>query len=187
MDINTQKKLLTWMVIILVIINISVIGWLVYNNYQMRNSFPNNTFRSQNNNNQGANFRQNPGHYLGQKFNFNTAQQETLQSLSSEHRLKIAPLRDSIQVCRRTMIEEITKDQPDEEFMNTCASKIGNYHKQMNKLTIEHFMEIKQLATPEQEQEINHFLENAAQRHSKGHYHSQHPRHRPMSRGQGRK
>lgn len=187
MDISTQKKFLTWMVIILVIVNIGVIGWLVYNNYQMRNSFPNNTFRSQNDTNQRANFRQNPGHYLGQEFNFNTAQQETLQSLSSEHRLKMSPLRDSIQVCRRAMIEEITNDQPDKDFMTTCATKIGKYHTQMNQRTINHFMEIKQLATPEQKQDINRFLERAAQRHSDGNYRPHHSRRRPMSRGAGRK
>ncbi|MCF8331728.1 MAG: periplasmic heavy metal sensor [Bacteroidales bacterium] len=187
MDIKKQKQLLTWIVILLVVLNLSVIGLLIFNKYSPDSTTSNYNQRDEyyNNKNRGH-FDHTPGRMMNERFNFNEAQREKLIESAHLHHQTMTSYKDSIQYYRGRMIQEIAKETPDNNLLDHYINQIGLYHVKMNRATTKHFMEIKSIATPQQKDKVHDFLINVAQRkefgmpHHRGNKHQHHSmRNRP--------
>lgn len=181
MDIQKQKQLLTWIVIILVLLNLSVIGFLVFQNYKLRNDTVNYNQNTTQYNKPGRNNHA-PGAMMNQRFNFNEAQREKLRESAILHRQNMMNYKDSIRLYRGKMMREIAQENPDSNLLNRYFNQIGKYHVEMNRATTRHFIQLKTIASPEQKEEIKDFMFNISERKEFGrpHHSNGHRQHHPM-------
>ncbi|MFW6019999.1 MAG: Spy/CpxP family protein refolding chaperone [Bacteroidales bacterium] len=184
MDINKQKKLITWAVIILVIINLGAIGLLIYRNYNPPEAAITPPAQENLRNNARGHGR-GPGQFLQDKFQFNEAQMEKFNHSMNTHQERMQEIKDSISLCRRKLLEEVVKDNPDTATIEKYINKTGILHSKMQRETTSHFLEIQKIASPEQKEEIRSFLLDMSERKHMNSRHKQrkgHPNHRNRNR-----
>lgn len=161
MDLEKQKKILLWTVATLVAINLVIIGFLLLNTYsdeeytQEEQSSERYLFNKRESQNR-------PAMRMFDQVDFNDAQRQQLNNSMAKHRQKIDLYTDSIRAIRERMMEEITEEQPDTTMILQRSKKIGQYHQQIYRQTMVHFMEIRNIATSEQQNQLDDFFENVA-------------------------
>lgn len=180
MDIQKQKQLLTWTVILLVILNVGVIGLMIYKNYQQADYNSRTGIERFDDNRRMSRDRACMVH---ERFGFNEAQREKFEQSADRHRHNMNILKDSIRGLRTGMMQELTREQPDKEKLNIYSEQIGKIHAAIYKETMEHFLDVQEIATPEQREKINDFHMEIARERGFGPYRpgmgdSKHHRHR---------
>lgn len=184
MDINKQKKLITWAVIILVIINLGAIGLLVYRSYTpSETTITRPAQEDRFNDNRGH--RRGPGQFLQDRFQFNEAQLKKFNQSVDEHQSRMQEIKDSISLCRKKLVEEVVKDNPDTATLEEYINRTGVLHSKMQRETATHFLDIQKIASPEQKEEIRSFLLDMSERRAMDSRHK-HRRGRPNHRNRNR-
>src|SRR6056297_1421003 len=112
MNLEKQKKILTWTVIILVSINLIVLGLLFTNTYS-DNDYSQEDKSSERYLFQKGETQNRPGMRIFDQIDFNDAQREQLKNSMSEHRQRIDLYTDSIRSIRGRMMDAITAEPPD--------------------------------------------------------------------------
>ncbi|MCF8217939.1 MAG: periplasmic heavy metal sensor [Bacteroidales bacterium] len=185
MDINKQKKLITWAVIILVIINLGAIGLLIYRSYTPSETTTITRPAQEDRFHDNRGHRRGPGQFLQDRFQFNEAQLEKFNQSVDEHQSRMQEIKDSISLCRKKLVEEVVKDNPDTATLEEYIKRTGILHSKMQRETTNHFLEIQKIASPEQKEEIRSFLLDMPDRRRMN-SHREHRRGRPNHRNRNR-
>ena len=56
---------------------------------------------------------------------------------------------------RQTMVNEMGQDEPDMQELESIAAQIGELHEELKKETIEYYLAMKKVCTPEQQQKLH--------------------------------
>ncbi len=161
MDTKKQKKILIWVVAVLVILNLGVISLFVIHTYVQ----PDQDSSAYTLPNRDRTFRHDgPGRMLTDRIDFNNAQKEKLRESFGDHREAMRNYKDTIRILRSQLMQELASKNPDTEQLDNISDNIGRYYTRLNKETIRHFMEMKTIANPQQQQELNEFFLDIANR-----------------------
>jgi len=88
--------------------------------------------------------------YLVKNLDFNEQQSEELKALTQEHRNQIRPVFEEIRDKRRELLNELTSAEPDTVTLNKLTAEVGQLVSHQERLTYQHFKDIRSLCTPEQ-------------------------------------
>ncbi|MFO8054463.1 MAG: Spy/CpxP family protein refolding chaperone [Bacteroidales bacterium] len=172
MEIQKQKQLLIWIVIVLAILNLGMIGLFVYKNYTQTRT------TETTEDHPGRYESKRPSHSkscpkIDERFNFNEKQRQQLEYIRDKHRSKMRTFRDSINELRALQMKLIAKGEDHKPTVYKYARQIGTLYGEIHKETMDHFLEIKKIASPEQQENINEFyLDIANRKTQKNHYRS---------------
>ncbi len=165
MDIKKQKKLLVWVVVILVILNLGAISLFVIQTY----SKPVKDTEEYTSRKINRPFRPDgPGRMFTDRVSFNDAQREKLRESFVGHRQAMQIYKDSIRLLRSQLMQELASEDPDSKKLDEISAGIGQYYSRLNKETSRHFMEMKSIADPQQLEELNEFFLDIAKRKHPG-------------------
>jgi Spy/CpxP family protein refolding chaperone len=137
MNFFSKNRFVSWLLIFLVIINLSVlITFLVF---YFRNS--------------GAPVQpscMNTGMAFRKELSLTPAQSEKVDVILAEYRNATRPFTDSIRNCRAQLLEELAGNKPDTTVVNRYVEEIYLLQKQMQKASVRQYMALKEICTPYQ-------------------------------------
>ena len=138
-----KNTILTWIVAILVLLNVSTIATILYHNYQEKIEKQSIVLDTQG---------QNPlnGRYFRQTLEFTDAQMEVFRTVNHEFRPNTNRIIIKIDSLKKEMFAEIKKPVSDTVKLNTLAIETGNLHAQLKRETNVFYLKIKAVCTPEQ-------------------------------------
>ena len=56
---------------------------------------------------------------------------------------------------RQEMVNELAKENPDRQKLDSLAAAFGDLHRQLKEQTINYYMELRSMCTPEQQQQLH--------------------------------
>ena len=140
MDIFTQKKILSRIVIILIILNLSVIGFVVWKNTNNTHEpalFPKSDYRD-------------VSGILKKELNLTDKQVAQIKQLRIDFFEKEKELAKAIRSERDSMNEEMFNKNTNEELVKSLAKNIADNEYKMEMYRFEQAQELKAICTPEQ-------------------------------------
>jgi len=157
----TKKQLLIGGIILLVVINLAALGTLLYNNYEKQSKIPpppprryekkRNIRECESNQDRFAPFNK-------KRLNLDQEQFETFKELRRESQMEQTKIRKKIENRTEEMMKELSSEHPDEKKLDTINKEIGELHMELNRITIQHFSNIKKELNPNQKEELNKLI-----------------------------
>jgi Spy/CpxP family protein refolding chaperone len=142
MNFFSKNKFVFWLLIFLVVINLSaLITFLV--------------FFSQNSTASKQQSRENPGMAFRKELSLSPSQSEKVNIILAGYRNSTEPITKTIRDYRTQLLEELAKDEPDTTLLNKYAEEISLYQRKMQKASVDQYMALKEICTPVQCQRLS--------------------------------
>ncbi|MDP4280898.1 MAG: periplasmic heavy metal sensor [Bacteroidota bacterium] len=136
MNFFSKNKIAFWLLIFLVVINLSaLITILVVFPSRIKAPVPEHN---------------RPGAVLHEMLSLSPQQAAGVNVILARYRNLTTPLADSILDRRMKMISEIEKDHPDTVLINNCILDITAFQVKMQQASIRQYMDLKKICTPAQ-------------------------------------
>jgi Spy/CpxP family protein refolding chaperone len=166
----TKIRILTWLVIALIIFNISTIATVVWHARQFRHdSFMHHE----------KGWRMGPpefaGHFLKEKLDLNAKQLEKFEMINRDFHNASKDIIDKMDGLRISMLDELKKDKPDTTILFENARKNGELHFALKKQMTLYYLKIKNICSPVQRDTLSKLFrfigppEPGAEMHGKKH------------------
>jgi Spy/CpxP family protein refolding chaperone len=149
MNYFERTRLYLFIIIILVIFNISAIVAIIYHLHSEH--------RQMRPDREDARDR---GRHLADKIGFDKVQAVQFDTLRADFGRKAKIIMNSIQEKKLEMLNEFTSENPDTAKLYKITHEIGNLHADMRRLSIDHFMSIKKICTPDQKAKLLDLFRN---------------------------
>jgi Spy/CpxP family protein refolding chaperone len=94
-----------------------------------------------------------------QDIGFTPAQMKELRDISREYRRRGRNIQMQMHEARAAMVHELGKENPDTASLRRIAREIGNLHEGLKNETIDHYLQLKEICTREQEEKLQHVFE----------------------------
>jgi len=177
----TKKQLLIGALILLFAINLAALGTIIYQNYQ-NNQISQEVNRYQPGERHVPSGRRAPGRSTpsrrmgtkdpaerqgaGRPFNqlvrerleLDEQQFSQYQELIKENREEQRNIAMALAEKRNLMMQELAKDEPDQQKLDDLAREIGDLHTQLKRNTIDHFKQLRDICRPEQRKGLNQMI-----------------------------
>lgn len=162
MDFIMKRNIWFWILVSLVIINVVALITIIFSNknpIQVNNppSTENMEFRGMN-------------YFLRHELNLSREQFEELRMMRQVSLNETSQIWLEIHGKREAMLEEIIKNEPDEAKIENLAKEMGDLHEKLKLQTFNHFLQIKNVCTPDQQKKLNRFLKEIKERNPPHHH-----------------
>ena len=144
------------LIAILLATNIATIATVFHNNRKTEST--DNEEITTNNNEQTSNGlekRQRKfGNYMSDKLKLDDEQNNKFSLLRIEFHEKAEIVSKEIKEKRRLLYVELAKEETDLESLNKIADEIGLLHAELKKLSVNHYISMKEICSPKQQEEL---------------------------------
>jgi Spy/CpxP family protein refolding chaperone len=145
MEQNNKIRLLVWLVMALVVLNIATIATVVWRARQFRHD---RTFFYEMPLNK--NLPELSGHLLKEKLKFSKTQFDEFHKIGSDFRSTGKEIAVQMTDIRNNMLKELNSEKPDTAKLFAYARKIGDMHYALKRQMVLYFLNLKGICTPEQ-------------------------------------
>jgi hypothetical protein len=137
METYHKNRLLFWVLIFLIIVNLAALGTYLF--------FPGRqTIVS------CEEAGMNPGCLYKTRLDLSESQSREVDRLSEEYTAVSGPIADEIKSIRGMILDELSGDDPDTTILNRHSVELAELQAQLQKENIKHYMALKEVITPEQ-------------------------------------
>ncbi len=150
MNYFTRKRIIIFGVILLIIINITAIGTMIY--FHKADDKPAILTPKEEEIFEGIN------HFLKRKLHLDDDQYNKIVELRRENFSMTKSIMQELDKKRDEMLDEFVKEDPSRKKLDKIAGDIGDLHYRLKMETIDHFLQMKKLCTPEQQEHLNHIF-----------------------------
>lgn len=167
---NKINKILLWIIALLVVLNLTTIGTIMYHNFFQEKSPAAIVL------NEGGGNPLN-GKYFRQTLGFSDKQMGLFRQANHKFQPHAQDLIIEIDSLKAEMFAELNKPTPDSLKLNALSENIGEYHTELKKITNDFYLTIKSVCDPAQEQQLQrafHSLYKDENVHRKRGLHPQH-------------
>jgi Spy/CpxP family protein refolding chaperone len=142
MNFFSKNRLVFWLLIFLVVLNLSaLISFLVL--------FSKNTTAS------SQQPQKNPGMAFRKELSLSPSQSEKVEVILADYRNSTGPITTDIRNYRSQLLEELAKDKPDTNILNRCGEEICLLQKRMQKASVKQYIALKEICNPVQCQRLS--------------------------------
>ena len=143
MNYFLKKRFSFWLVLFLFIINIAAISTIVYHMFTERST--------------SSTSVENPdaGKIICSELGMNPDQKDTFQGINRTYNQLSQKILEQLTEKRSEMLSELSEINPDTSILNNLAKEIGELHAGLKLLTINNFLELKKICTPDQQQQLS--------------------------------
>jgi hypothetical protein len=149
----TKFRILLWVVLILTVLNLSVIGTLIYRYYNQRRIITRHLEMPM--------MRHQPPSYLKKELNLSDDQFRQFQSAREAHQEHMMAIHERLGQMRSAYLDELMKEHPDTLALQAWRDSIGNLHGGMMKATGMYYANIRRICNPNQVSRLNTFFKDA--------------------------
>jgi len=172
MDIFTKNRFTFWTIVILVILNISTISMLWFNQNKRIGVSPQIREPRQD---------QRTLQFLQKELNLTDAQIKQYDQLRQAHGERTRPLVNDIRQLKKEMMDEIFNDEPDTIKAMQIADLIGKKQTELERITFKHLLDLKELCGKEQLGKLQGLMDEFFRRNPPQGQGAPPPRERPMN------
>ncbi len=151
MDILTKNKVLTWTIGILILLNLTCLSLLWFGNPQRLDHQP-----------PPPRDPETAARFLKDQLNFSDEQFNKYLLLRDSHLLNTQSVQREMEILRHNLMEELFKDNPNQEIVSEIETRIGENQTSLERLTFDHFMGIKNLCAPDQNDRLRLLFQGIA-------------------------
>ncbi len=148
MWINKRENILK-LIIILTIVNLAALGTMFYQMNMRRGPEPPDTRARE---------------IYKKELQLNEKQQLGFDELHKQFRIQSQGVVEQIRDKKREMLDELEKQDPDTVKLNQIAIDLGELHGKLKRSTYQHFIEMKKICGPEQQDKLHHMYRNMIER-----------------------
>jgi len=134
MNYFKNRNLFIWMIVILLVINISAISTIIFHVYFFKPTQHSELMS-----------RERPHKFMKKELNLSPVQEKKFSQFKTEFRNNSKEILELLKANRIVMMEELSKTNPDTTKLNQIADKIGFLHASLKKKTIKHFIDMKNI------------------------------------------
>lgn len=138
-----NNRVLIWVIVVLIILNIATIGTIVYHNYSEKTQQDDTVIMN-------ADGQMINGRYMRQYLGFDNDQVDAFRQANRNFRPHAAMIIYNIDSLKGNMFRELQKQDPDTVKLDNMADKIGLLHCKLKKYTSRFYLQIKSVCKPEQ-------------------------------------
>jgi Spy/CpxP family protein refolding chaperone len=148
----TERKyrLLLWVTIFSVVLNLSLLGTVAFHLWQGNAKASSHPLPGR-----GARFEEQMPRMFKNRFDLNPEQQQLFRQHHREFRELAAQLAEEMSKVREQMMEELLSEKPDTLRLNQFSQQIGELHAKLKKISYVFYLELKEDCPPEQIQQLN--------------------------------
>lgn len=142
MNFFSKNRFVFWLLIFLVVINLSAfITFLVFfsQNYSASRQLQ----------------KGNPGMAFRKELSLTEAQSGKVGAILADYRKSTGTVSSGIRNYRVQILEELTKDKPDTILLNNCVEEICSLQKKMQKASVQQYLALKEICNPAQCQRLS--------------------------------
>ena len=151
MNLFTSKRLVTTAVVLLVLLNITLLSALWFQNSHRREHL-------------SGEHKFNHERFFEKQLDLSESQTISFEKLRQEHFLKVRPEIEAIAPLKKQLVEESFKDIPDTKKTDSLVAAIGLHQAAIERELLLHFHQLSKLCTPEQRSRLKTVLENMSTR-----------------------
>ena len=144
MNFFVKNRLIFWLLLVLIIINISALLTFFIMFRAEKKELPeaasNNTSRT-----------------FQEQLSLTQEQSDTVFYINNNHRRVAEPISVALKEKRSELLAELEKDHPDTVLLDRYADEIGTLQKEMQKASIRHYLELKGVCDPHQCRKLSSF------------------------------
>ncbi|NHB67255.1 Spy/CpxP family protein refolding chaperone [Perlabentimonas gracilis] len=152
MNIFTKNRMLVGAVILLVALNIATIGTIALKQPKPQDSSAREGFSRQ---------RPNLGRSISTELGLTPEQETVFEELRRSYFEENLEIRRAIQAHHRMIMQELDAENPNRVKLDSLAAEIGHLHEQQQLATIEHFVTLREVCSPEQYQNLQKIFRRA--------------------------
>ena len=184
----TKKQLLIGGLILLFVINLAALGTIIYQNQKYKETakeeeYPEKAWNESRKGEREKDFRHKGhkddnynkrrgnrfDHFIKDELNFDENQFSKFLDLREKNKQKQHNIVRKLSQKREEMMKELSAKNPDTTKLEQIAKQIGNLHEELKKGTIEHFIRVKAICSPSQEEKFNELIQKM-EKHKERHY-----------------
>ena len=94
-------------------------------------------------------------HFFAQELGLRPEQMEAFRKANRTFNPRVHQLSMEMANMRREMVNELGKDNPDRPKLDSLAAAFGDLHRQLKEQTINYYMDLRSVCTPEQQQKLH--------------------------------
>ncbi len=145
---NKKQRIINWLNIFLLVINITAFVTVLIMNDKSdtTKTISNNYFKSDS--------------FLKDKLQLSDEQFIEIQNLDKKVFKSYQILLDAQCEDNFCLLNELSKDMPDQHKMDSIAKKIGKYHTNLKRVTIKHFMDLRRVCTDDQSDLLDQLIQD---------------------------
>lgn len=168
MQTNSKVKWLWVAIILLLVLNLTTIGTIIYHSWQESDAAESIIVEPDS---QPLN-----GKYFRQELGFDSNQVEVFRIANRKFRQEANEIIRSINMQKELLFSELQQAQPNTETVGIISDRIGQLHAQLKKVTADFYIELNKCCTPEQKEKLKTiftplFRESPHTGSSRGHGH----------------
>lgn len=158
---SKQKRILALLIILVTLVNLGVLATVLFKLNQI------NRFHE-------AAIFENPVEmplpdsagpaFMMREIGFDHEQRQQMGINRRNFRNDVAPVMDDLRDLNAELVNEVMKSEPDTLKLQQLCSEIGYLHARMKLKTMHHLLDIKQIATPEQNEKLMYFYQEMLSR-----------------------
>ena len=148
MDYFNKNKILIWIIIILLAVNVSTVATIAYHFYNHNKTerinrkrqirIPNKRF----------------GRFMYQELNLTRPQRKQFQEFRHNYQHNAMMLTTEMREKRNEIFEELSKEDPDTIKLYQMSEDIGDFHKTLKYQTIKHYLNMKCVCNKQQQKKL---------------------------------
>ncbi len=151
-----KRKHFIWIIGLLTVINLSAIGTIIYHIKTEDKAEVEQTYQQPNDSRRP---QDRLGRFFREELELSMEQHQQFRSLRRDFHIQANELTFEMQIKRKEMITELAKEKPDIPMLKDIARNIGDMHTELKELTIEYYLGMKEICTPEQEEKLYKLFE----------------------------
>jgi len=177
MDFFNRKQTVIWTIIILIVLNLLTLSTVWFSKHHPPRP-PHHDKHDR--------VQMNDFDFITKELKLDDEQVKAFVKAREEHFSQMNIISEEIHMARKAIFDEVFKSEPENNMADSFASIIGQKHKDLEKLNFHHFMLLKSICNPDQQQKLNIFLQEMQHKqrslpHSPGHE-KNHPPGKPGKR-----
>lgn len=179
MKSKTKRNILIAAIAVLILINLSAIGTLIYKNIQDQRPQSQQFERFERNRDSRDFDHKSFEQRLRNELQLNDEQFVQFKDERRKAYMESKTVIRELNTIKRQMMEELGKDNPSMEKLKSYSREIGDMHVELKIISIDHYFRLREICTPEQEKKLKEFYMRIFP--GEPHYD------RPRRQGQGRR
>lgn len=156
----SQNKILIWLVMFLLLLNLSVIGTIIYHKYKIEHK--SSSFVPQQFSGRGK--IQGGGSFLKEYLRLDEKQFTRFRITRNEFQQKAEIINNSLKEKRIEFLNELEKSNPDEAIIRKVSEDIGKLHADLITETSLYYLDLNSLCTKEQLPKLHSFFKQMFER-----------------------
>lgn len=144
MNIFTKNRLLVGAVILLAALNLATLSTLGFLRVKPKLNPESSDTRP----------RFNHGKMIASELNLSPEQEAKFETLRKDYAEQTRTNRMSLQENYRIIMKELSTPSPNRQYLDSIAQEIGRLHVEQQESTIDHFLTLRQVCTPEQYEKL---------------------------------